>query len=90
MGKIGQILVNRETKTVDEGTMGFHDYVTHKEDLSTFMDRVSSIANKLNNKHVISINYLSEDKAIIVYVDINKIKQKGDNNDKSTRNSTNS
>lgn len=68
MDKIGQILVNRASRTVDEGEMGFHDYVTRKEDLMVFMNRVSSIANELENKHVISISYPSEDKAIIVYV----------------------
>ena len=68
MGKIGQILVNRKKNEIDEGTMGFHDYVTYKEDLKVFMDRVSSIANELENKKVISISYPSEDIAIICYI----------------------
>lgn len=28
---IKQDIIKRNSKTVDEGTMGFHDYVTHKE-----------------------------------------------------------
>lgn len=68
MKHVGQILVARGERTIDEGTMGFHDYVTHKEDFAVFIDRVSKIANELENKKVISISYPSEDIAIIVYV----------------------
>lgn len=68
MGEIGQILINRASREVDEGTMGFHDYTTYKEDFLVFINRVSSIANELKNKRVINISYPSEDKAVICYV----------------------
>ena len=64
---IGQIVVRRNERTVDEGTMGFHDYVTHKEEFSNFTDRVSVFANLLENKKVINISYPSEDIAVIAY-----------------------
>lgn len=55
---IKQDIIKRNSKTVDEGTMGFHDYVTHKEPIEEF--------NEICGK-VINIAYPTEDLAIIVY-----------------------
>ena len=38
-------VIVRESWRVDDGTMGFHDYVTHKENFSDFVDRVLREAN---------------------------------------------
>lgn len=63
---IKQVIVKRNSKTVDEGTMGFHDYTTHKEPIDKFIERVSKCANEVCGK-VINIAYPTEDLAIIVY-----------------------
>lgn len=63
---IKQVIVTRNSKTVDEGTMGFHDYTTHKEPINEFLERVTKCANELCGK-VINIAYPTEDLAIIVY-----------------------
>lgn len=63
---IKQVIVKRNSKTVDEGTMGFHDYTTHKEPIDEFIERVSKCANEVCDK-VINIAYPTEDLAIIVY-----------------------
>ena len=63
---IKQVIVERNSKTVDEGTMGFHDYTTHKEPIDEFIERVSKCANEVCGK-VINIAYPTEDLAIIVY-----------------------
>lgn len=63
---IKQVIVKRNSKTVDEGTMGFHDYTTHKEPIDEFIERVSKYANEVCGK-VINIAYPIEDLAIIVY-----------------------
>lgn len=41
MQKLKQMVVMRENHERDEGTMGFHDYVTVKEDFNKFVDRVT-------------------------------------------------
>lgn len=67
---IYQKYVERESKRVDEGTMGFTDYVTHYEPLKDFINRVSDIANLVSGK-VKGIDYLHSGGevvgAIIVY-----------------------
>lgn len=63
---IKQAFIERRNKTVDEGTMGFHDYTTHKEPIIEFLERVSRHANEISGK-VINIAYPTEDLAIIVY-----------------------
>lgn len=70
---IKQKIIYRKTKQIDEGTMGFHDYVIKKEYMDDFIDRVTEEANKSkseNNEFVVSISYPNTDTAIIV---INKI-----------------
>ena len=67
---IEQIIINRDKKTIDEGTMGFHDYVSHKEDFSKFVERVSKTANELKDKKILNINYPTEDIAVICYENI--------------------
>lgn len=63
---IKQVIIERKSTQVDEGTMGFHDYVTEKEDIETFCFRVEVYANRVTGK-VINIAYPTEDLAIIVY-----------------------
>lgn len=41
MQKLKQTIVKRKSHTIDEGTMGFHDYVEKKEDFSEFVGRVT-------------------------------------------------
>lgn len=68
--EIKQALVSRDSYTIDEGTMGFHDYTTHKEDMKSFIDSVSSVANDLEHKcdcEIINISYINEDLASIIY-----------------------
>lgn len=70
---IKQTILYRKFKHVDEGTMGFSDWTTKKEDMSEFVDRVTEEANKSkpeNNEFIIAISYPNSDTAIIV---INKI-----------------
>lgn len=62
-------IIKRESRTVDEGEMGFHDYVTYKEDLQVFADRVLDIANKLDPANIQSSIQFLEDAAIIIYED---------------------
>lgn len=62
---IKQIFIKRDSYQVDEGYMGFTDWVTKKENMEKFMEKVGKKANSLNGK-VINISYLSEG-AIIVY-----------------------
>lgn len=63
---IKQVIIERKRTQVDEGTMGFHDYETVKEDIETFCFRVEEYANRVTGK-VINIAYPNEDLAIIVY-----------------------
>lgn len=63
---IKQVIIERKSTRVDRGTMGFHDYVTEKEDIETFCFRVEEYANRVTGK-VINIAYPNEDLAIIVY-----------------------
>lgn len=63
---IKHAFIERRNKTVDEGTMDFHDYTTHKEPIIEFLRRVSRHANEISDK-VINIAYPTEDLAIIVY-----------------------
>ena len=69
---IEQKVISRATRTKDEGTMGFHDYVTYKEDFEVFVKRVTNIVNDLQNCKIISICYPTEDKSVICYKKIKK------------------
>lgn len=69
---IKQIILERNKKYVNEGTMGFDDYTLKKEPMKDFCLRVSNEANNIDGK-IINICYPSEDLAIIVYK--NKIKE---------------
>ena len=66
--KLVQTVVERNHYTVDEGTMGFTDYVTHYEKLNEFISKVSLTANELinDNHKILSISYPSENIAVIV------------------------
>lgn len=50
MQKLKQMVVMRENHERDEGTMGFHDYVTVKEDFNKFVDRVTEACETVNGK----------------------------------------
>ena len=65
MKKIKQIVVKRESHKIDEGTMGFHDYVTVKEDFAKFVDRVTNTCKTVDGK-ILNISYPNEDIAVIV------------------------
>lgn len=67
---INQLTLTRSHHTVDEGTMGFHDYVDHYEEHSIFIDRVTAAANELVDKggRLLSIGYPSENLAVISYL----------------------
>lgn len=62
-------VVVRESWRVDEGTMGFHDYVTHKENFSDFVDRVLREANThwKDGKCIANVQFVGEDKAVIMW-----------------------
>lgn len=73
MKTIHQKLIERKQVTRDEGTMGFHDYVTEKEPMNKFIERVTTEANNIvkteyyeKTRTVLNISY-AEDYAIIVY-----------------------
>lgn len=69
---IKQIILERNKKYVNEGTMDFDDYILKKEPMKDFCLRVNDEANNIDGK-IINISYPSEDLAIIVYK--NKIKE---------------
>lgn len=71
---IKQKIVTRHVTTVDEGTMGFHDYVDKKESNEIFIQRVTDDMNDINMyANVINIAYPNEDTAIITYVTNGKL-----------------
>ena len=65
MKKIEQIVVKRESHKIDEGTMGFHDYVMVKEYFDEFVERVTKACETVNGK-ILNISYPNEDIAVIV------------------------
>lgn len=66
MQKLKQMVVMRESYERDEGTMGFHDYVTVKEDFNKFVDRVTEACETVNGKFL-GVSYPNEDTAVILY-----------------------
>jgi hypothetical protein len=66
MQKLKQMVVMRESHERDEGTMGFHDYVTVKEDFNKFVDRVTEACETVNGKFL-GVSYPNEDTAVILY-----------------------
>lgn len=68
--EIKQAIIAREIQKVDYGTMGFHDYITEKENFVKFASRVTEIANDINkdNCKVLGISYPTEDIAAICYI----------------------
>ena len=62
---INQIIVIRNSKEIDEGTMGFHDYVTKLEPFEDFVKRVTDKANNINSK-IVNITYPNDTTAIII------------------------
>ena len=66
MQKLKQTIVKRKSHTIDEGTMGFHDYVTVKEDFNKFVDRVTEACETVSGKFL-GVSYPNEDAAVILY-----------------------
>lgn len=66
MQKLKQMVVMRENHERDEGTMGFHDCVTVKEDFNKFVDRVTEACETVNGKFL-GVSYPNEDTAVILY-----------------------
>lgn len=66
MEKLKQMVVMRESHERDEGTMGFHDYVTVKEDFNKFVDRVTEACETVSGKFLV-VSYPNEDTAVILY-----------------------
>lgn len=64
-----QVVEERKSRIVDEGTMGFHDY-TERFDISfeQFVNKITEKYNKPNIK-IISISYPNDKKAVVVYED---------------------
>lgn len=54
---IKQRVIKRDKKTVDEGTMGFSDYVLRLEDFEAFVNRVTEEANNIDG-YVLNIQYI--------------------------------
>lgn len=46
--------------------MGFHDYVTVKEDFNKFVDRVTEACKTVSGKFL-GVSYPNEDTAVILY-----------------------
>lgn len=65
MKEIKQFVAKRKSYKRDEGTMGFHDYVTVKEDFTEFVERVTKACETVNGK-ILNISYPNEDIAVIV------------------------
>lgn len=65
MQKLKQMVIKRESHNRDEGIMGFHDYVTVKEDFNKFVDRVTEVCETVDGKFL-SVSYPNEDIAVIV------------------------
>lgn len=67
-----QVIEERKSRMVDEGTMGFHDYV-EKYDIS-FEEFVANITKKYSRDdiEVLSISYPTDKKAVIVYKEVLK------------------
>ena len=66
MQKLKQIVVKREIYEKNEGIMGFHDYVTVREDFNKFVDRVTEACGTVEGKFL-SVSYPNEDVAVILY-----------------------
>lgn len=62
------VIIYREKREVDTGTMGFHDYETRWEDLIKFVNRVTDMANELNENESVKNIQFFDDKAIILYI----------------------
>lgn len=65
-----QKIVYRRSWKQDEGTMGFHDYVTKYEDFEDFIFTVTMEASKINQSpsfELINISYPDNYKAVIIY-----------------------
>lgn len=70
MKKVKQFLVERTSKTVDNGIMGFHDYETEYQPYEDFMSKVTNEANNLLAKgyKLLNISYPSLNLAVIVCI----------------------
>ena len=65
-----QQILKRKSYEVDEGTMGFHDYVTKYEDFDDFVMTVTFEANRIDLSsefELINISYPDKNTAVIIY-----------------------
>ena len=62
---INQIIITRNSRQIDEGTAGFHDYVTKLESFENFVKRVTDKANNINSD-IVNITYPNDTTAIII------------------------
>ena len=65
-----QKIIYRQSYTVDEGTQGFHDYVTKYESFEDFVMKVRAEANIIDLSsgfEIINISYPDKNTAVIVY-----------------------
>lgn len=70
MKKVKQFLVERTSKTVDNGIMRFHNYETEYQPYKDFMSNVTNEANRLLAKgyKLLNISYPSLNLAVIVCI----------------------
>ena len=64
------VIMNRKSWRVDEGTTGFHDYVTKYQDFENFIQEVDLKATAIDldpNTDLISVSYIDKETALITY-----------------------
>lgn len=67
--QLHQKVFKRKTKMVDEGTFGFHDYVSrYAETEDEYLKRVSEHCTELEDQGIkYKIQFLSEDSLVVFY-----------------------
>lgn len=63
-------IINRTSITVDEGTMGFHDYTTRFQNFEEFVKNVemeASIIEWAEGFELINVSFVNDTKAVIIY-----------------------
>lgn len=68
--KVHQAIEVRESRHVDEGTMGFSDWTTVYEDFDKFVNRVQEKWNTRKDVEVFDIRYPGGNTAVIIYKEL--------------------